>query len=259
MNKRLISLILAALMVLPTAACGSAPGAGADTTEAPAETAAPVSDLVLIGEGAPSYTIVRGDNAKSTEVDLAIFLRKYLQGSGMETKVTTDWEKNPVSDYELVVGDTTRIPADEGIGFTLRDLGEEGWFVKVSGQRIYMAGGSPESTRLAVEHFLTEFCGYTGTETSGAAMTSLSIPGDYEHVFRQSYPISALTLGGKSLGEYRILVTSTDVKARDAAEKLQSGIYASSGIWVEIVGKYDTWDGPTILFSDEAPKTSCHF
>lgn len=259
MNKRLISLILAALMVLPTAACGSDPGAGADTTEAAVETAAPAADLVLIGEGAPSYTIVRGDNAKQTEVDLAIFLRKYLQGSGMETKVTTDWEKNPVSDYELVVGDTTRIPADGGIGFTLRDLGEEGWFVKVSGQRVYIAGGSPESTKLAVEHFLTEFCGYTGTETSGAAMTSLVIPGDYEHIFRQSYPISALTLGGKSLGEYRIVVTSTDVKARDAAEKLQAGIYANSGIWVEIVGKYDTWDGPTILFSDGAPKTSGHF
>ena len=47
MNKRLIFLILAALMVLPTAACGSDPGAGADTTEAPAETAAPVAEAIL--------------------------------------------------------------------------------------------------------------------------------------------------------------------------------------------------------------------
>ena len=55
------------------------------------------------------------------------------------------------------------------------------------------------------------------------------------------------------------MVQSTDVKARDAAGKLQEAVYGNSGVWVEIVGPYDEWNGPTILFSADAPKTSGHF
>ena len=259
MKKRILSLLLAALMVLPMMASCQSGGGEEVQTESAEETTAPAPDVVLIGEEVPVYMVVRGDNADKVEVDLAMFLRRYLQGTGVETKVTTDWDKNPVSEYEFVVGDTTRIPADEGLGFTLRDLGADGWFVKVSGSRIYMAGGSPATTRLAVEHFLTQFCGYTGSEETGAPMTALSIPGNYEYVVRQSYPITSLTLGGKSLSEYRMVVTSADIKAKEAAERLQSALYSQSGVWVEIAAKDESWDGPTILLSDRTPATSGHF
>ena len=179
MKKRFASLLLALCMLLPFAGCTSGDAGEAPETDAVQIEAPAAADVVLIGEGAGAYSVVRGDNADKGETDAAVFLRKYLQGAGMETKVVTDWEKNPVSDYELVVGDTTRIAADGNLGFTLRDLGEDGWFVKASGSRIYMAGGSPAATRLAVEHFLTEFFGYTGSEETGTPITALSVPGDY--------------------------------------------------------------------------------
>lgn len=262
MKKRLIALLLSTTLLCPLSACRTDPtpdpSSTSDTTSADTETSAP-ADLVLIGENAETYAIIRGDNANKTEIDAAVFLRKYLAGAGMDARIITDWEKNPVSDYEIVVGDSTRLAADESLGLSITDLGEEGWFVKVSGARIYIAGGTPEKTRTAVEFFLAEFLDYTGEEETGAPVTTLTVPGDYEHIERQNFAISSVTMEGRSLADYGIVVESTDVKARDAAEKLRDTLYAQSGVWVEVVGRHDTWDGPTILFSAESPALSGHF
>ena len=144
-----VGALLVSLCLL-CAGCGAEDAAFGDSS-AGAEETAPVGALLLAGEGAPQYVVVRPDNASKKESEAAVLVRKALDACGVKTKITTDWEKNPVSEYEIVVGDTLRAAADEGMLLRPLDVGENGWFIKVSGRRIYVCGGSPASTVTAAE------------------------------------------------------------------------------------------------------------
>ena len=78
----------------------------------------------------------------------------------------------------IVVGSTNRTELENGAVPEPRDLGKEGYFVKVVGSRIYIGGGSDAATKLAAEKFLTEFFGYAGDEEKGSPVGTLRIPGD---------------------------------------------------------------------------------
>jgi len=148
---------------------------------------ADVPPLQLLGEGAPVYTVVRSDTANEKELAAVSLLRKYMEKCGVRTGIQTDWEKNPVSEYEIVIGDTLRGASDPAMTLSVHDVGKEGFFVKVVGSRIYIAGGSPAAAERAAEHFLTQFFGYTGDPETFQQYTSLEIPGDYEYIERQKF------------------------------------------------------------------------
>jgi len=122
----------------------------------------PVAYMLLYGEGAPAYSIVRSDTSDGAELEAALLLRNTLKNCGVELPITTDWKTNPISEYELVVGNTLRAETEAGLTVDPLTLGKEGYYVKVVGSRVYMDGGSEPAVIAAVEHFLTEFCGYTG-------------------------------------------------------------------------------------------------
>jgi len=231
-------LILTVLMLsftLILAGCNTASDGGEDTTSAP-ETEAPVPPVQLAGAGAPKYTIVRGDNAEKGDVDAAVLLMQYLKKCGLDVSIETDWEKNPVSDYEFVVGDTLRSASDPGVNLDFRDVGEKGFIVKVSGSRVYLAGGSPDASVSAVEYFLREYFGYTGDRETAAAAGDVFIAADYEYIEKQQYALTSLSVDGKNLHHSRIawddsLVT---MDAVPAAKLLQEYFYKTCGVWLEI-------------------------
>ena len=113
---------------------------GMPVLENTADNKADFPDLLLCGEGAPAYVIIRGDNAKDEEIRAAVFLREYLTKCGLDVSIGTDQEKNPVSDHEIVVGDTLR--TDACVELNARSLGEEGFFATVVGGRIFLKGGA---------------------------------------------------------------------------------------------------------------------
>ncbi|MBE6561936.1 MAG: hypothetical protein E7662_12515, partial [Ruminococcaceae bacterium] len=240
-----LCVLLGALMIL--SGCNAAPSGG------DAETKSDVPPLVVFGEGAPTYSVVRSDTAGGDEVKAAVLMRKYLNNAGMDIKITTDWEKEPVSDYEIVVGDTLRPMGDAAVD--VHDLGEEGFFIKVVDSRIYISGGSPAAMYAGVEYFLTEFCGYKGNVDEAAPLTSLSIPGDYVYVQKQQYPITAVSVDGKDLHDFRITWDSmNDTVARNYAKNLQSYFYKTCGIWMEIDEKNEGSGSAVILSGKSSGK-----
>ena len=204
--------------------------------------------LTILGEGAPAYTVVRGDNADSGDVDGMVLFNKYMKSCGISFSVTTDWDQNPVSEYEIVIGQTLRDDDDPNISIDPRDCGPEGWFVKAAGNRIYICGGTPAMTVVAVEHFLTEFFGYTGDPEVGTTVTAVSIPGDYEHIEKQQFTLSDITVSGTSLRDYRITWEddTSPTRAKEIAQTLQNTLFYDFGIWVDIDSKNEG-DGPAIL------------
>lgn len=219
-----------------------------------------VPDVLLAGEGAPQYTIIRSDEADQTEVSTAVFLRKYLDKCGVKAKVSTDWEKNPVSEYEIVVGDTLRDDAEEGLDLApyLKRVGQEGFVITVAGSRIYITGGSVAATQNAVEYFLTEFFGYSGDPDSAVTAGNVSLPGDYFLLKGRENPITSLSLGDKNLARYRLAWDDalTDEVGQAAAETIQQKLFHDAGVWLGIAGDSESAAAPVILLSGTGEKNT---
>ncbi len=231
----LILLILAAAMLL--CACEATDDSSDDIDSPPA-----VDDIKLVEAGATAYRIVRSDYASSAlDYQGAINLANYMQACGVDIKVTTDWEKNGVSDYEIIVGESNR-----GEVYDKHLLGEEGFVIKAVGSRIHIIGGSAQATINAVDHFIGEYMGFSGDYKSGKHDGSdVIIPGDFEYIQKQTYDVTDIKLGSRSLVEYSLDAATKSLEAQ--AEAFRDYIYKLSGIWLEVNSDDDR---PTITFAE---------
>lgn len=208
----------------------------------------PAEPVLLYGEGAPTYTLVRGDTADPADVDALIYLKKYLGNCGFKVEATTDWEQNPVSAYEIVVGETLRAESDMALTVDARDMGPEGWFVAVAGKRIYLCGGTPAATMGAVEHFLTEFFGYTGDADTGVTLDTVTVPGDYLYENRQKFAYDDYICMDVSLRDFRITADDSfsSYEKKSIIKTVQNCFYDDLGIWME-ADPENTGGGPTLV------------
>lgn len=235
MRFRLCRIVLISLLMLCAGvllcACDGTGGSGDTDVDAP--------PLRILGEGAPAYTVVRGDNAESGDIDAMILFNKYLKACGASLSATTDWEQNPVSEYEIVIGETLRDDTDPTMTLDAHDMGPQGWFVKAAGNRIYLCGGTPQTTLSAVEYFLSVFFGYTGDPEIPAVLDTVEIPANYEHLHKQDFALSEITVNGADLRGYRIVWDAqlTNMKGPTIAQQLQDTLYSTCGIWVPIDAK----------------------
>ncbi len=229
-----------------------------DASDTDTEPAVPAEPIQIAGEGAPAYVIVRGDTAPDRETAAAVLVRKYLEKCGVSMKITTDWEKNPVSEYELVIGDTLRADTEEGLTVDARELGEKGYFIKTVGSRVYIAGGSPDATYTAAERFLGEFFGYNGDPETAVPAGNVQIDGSYELIERQTFDITSVSVGGKDLREFRIMWDDTlsQYQANDTAKKIQSYFYKTCGIWMDIDSDR-SGSGSAVVLSAKPAKKGC--
>ena len=162
------------------------------------------TNLILIGDGAEAYTIVRPDDSDTKEMDAVKLLRAHFQKSGVEATVVTDWKGNPVADCEIVVGNTTRPESDDGIDLSSYGLSDGEFLIKVSKKRIYIIGGTPSDTYAATEYFLSEFFGYAGDANNVSGVSSASVPCDYEYLYEKEANHLDLLIGGKKINEFVI-------------------------------------------------------
>lgn len=238
-------LLLAALLVFALPACKRSDGGSDSEQEKP-----PAPDLILVGEGAPEYTIVRGDNAEEGDVAAAILLKKYLTACGVKVGLTTDWKDNTPSPHEFVVGSTARAETEELLTTDMYDMGPEGFFVEAAGNRIYLAGGSDAATVRAVEYFLTTYFGYKGDAESGVTLNAVTVPGNLLYTEKQKFLYDDVTLGGVSLGDFRIVAGDgfATYAVQRIGEAVQQRMYEDLGIRMEVDTKNEG-TGP-VLYLD---------
>lgn len=113
--------------------------------------------MTLIEGGTSPYSIVRGANASPSEITAANELQSYLtQISGATLTVKTD-AASP-SPKEIIVGKTNR---EDARGYTIdrAALGDEGFRLLVSGDKLIIAGGELRGTLYGVYSFLEEQLG----------------------------------------------------------------------------------------------------
>lgn len=207
-----------------------------------------VEKLCIAANGASDFWVIRSDFADSDGVKAAVSVRKrILEATGAELGITTDWEKNPVYEHEIIVGETLR--ENDGLQIDRVALGETGYIIKEENGKIYIAGGSEKGTELGVEYFLDNFV--------SAENGTVEIPVGFERMTYHKYDMSLYIAGEKLEKGLKISVSSDSGKLsgdmNDAADMLQDAIYQKTGVMAEIVS-----DDPDarIILSNKSPDIS---
>jgi hypothetical protein len=139
----------------------------------------PTPTVTLIGEGAPTYTIIRRElDPERTMIDLAVGLTNALkEATGTKLPLSTDYvnrgETAPTDTLEILVGPTNRQESLDAMA----SLGENEYVVKLVNNRLVILGQSDNATAAAMQAFLTDVLGYD--QAAGTyAVTELVIPVD---------------------------------------------------------------------------------
>ena len=115
-----ILIIILILMATFSLGCGS-DGSAQDEPD--------VEKLCVAADGMSDFWVIRSDFADSDGVKSAVSVRKrILEATGAELGITTDWEKNPVYEHEIIVGKTLR--ENYGLHIDRVALGETGYIIK---------------------------------------------------------------------------------------------------------------------------------
>ena len=195
--------------------------ANATDTVAPDNTVA--DDLVsIVADGASDYMVLRADLASQTEVDAAVALRNAIEETyGVRMRIGNEIDAQP--ERAIIVGNVNYGGAAE-IAAT---LGYDDYAITFSGQHIVICGGSPEATTAAVNAFIDK---YLNKESA-----ALTVPKDLNNSYRAPTLATNVTIGGESLKNFTVFVSSAAVQGEKmAAQSIRTALRESFGINITV-------------------------
>lgn len=202
--------------------------------------------LELVSNQNCDYTVIRSDYSNGPDVKAAILLcNTFEERTGLRPRITTDWEDNPETEHEIIIGETLR-EKTEGFKIDRDALGKNGFIIKVLGEKIFITGGSDEATYTAVEYFLETFVKQNSTE--------VVVDRKYEYTVYQEFDIRSFYICGRNYIDFTILFDSPSLK--QAAELLSDTLSDKTGKRIAIKeSDTDSAAEPYILLTSKKPET----
>ncbi|MCQ2428086.1 MAG: hypothetical protein MJ137_06765 [Clostridia bacterium] len=221
-----LPILCTAMLILSSCTGTVAPGSGTEsdavTSEVPTETAEPL--MLTSPEGKSLYLVVRADNASEAGVSASMTLLRELKKYAPDFEITTDWDRNPKkSDYEILIGKTTREGKDGIPDFDVAALGEDGYVIKAVGTKIIISGGGDAGTEAAVAEFIkmiTEL-----DKTNGIA-----IPSDLCIIHSGSALCTGIVIDGRPFTAFGVTVADGDKEGTGAAEAVKALLFGKMGV-----------------------------
>ena len=232
--KRIISMLLCAMMVLPLAvSCGSGEdteqsGTDTGTGSAPAVQSASAAELDIVKDGETTYSIVYKNRTNDREKAAAEYLQETLETlTGVTLNLIAD--SSAAVANEIVVGTTAR---DLGVDKSVLEK-DEAYLIRVIGTKVVIVGGTSAGTERGVRYFTQNYVDENG---------NVSIPSDLDLIKGNDPRVQNVTIAGNVLSDYVIRLpegTADDSSIGWAAEQLQSYMEKATDVHLDIV-KGDT-------------------
>ena len=183
--------------------------------------------LPITKNGKAAITVV-SSYSKSSEYakEFNSFL-SYFKDSGISFKLSYEASEDQELP-EILIGD--RINATGEYYVDPHSLGDEGYVVKVVGNKLIVAGGSDESLIKAIRFLSHDIMNLDDSKTD---IQNIGVSRSTSLYHRQNYPIKSITVGGNDLAGYEIVIADLyDKDLMYCAEKLHSVLYNYSGYWL---------------------------
>lgn len=197
--------------------------------------------LIIVDNRLSDYTIIRSDIDDSASKAAASLRKQIRDITGCELRITTDWDNNDITDHEIIVGKTTR--EGEQVESVNRDLlGDEGFTILVSDERIIITGDSALGAENGIAYFIENY----------VKDSNVSVPKDLNLLVPQVYPVKSLKISGVDISEFIIThTTKASASIAKAAKELQYYIKKACGANLEIKTDY-TSNAHVIMLDDTA-------
>ncbi len=250
MKPRLLSLILAALMLALALVSCTPEGPVTDGSTDPSEVTDPAeTPLLLADNGQSRVRVIYSARSSDAVINSANrIVSKLRQLADIEVTSTFDANtsfKSDNDDVEILVGDTNR-PATAEVTEGLRS---KDYVVRRVGNKIVVRGGSDTSTSNAVDRLLDVIIlqkmasGYDGRLT-------FSSENNIEFIFKGYSIDKASTILGSSVFDFKLAYSSTDVFSAQRTAIL-FGVWMSDNIGATVSAEADTrvsTEAPSIVF-----------
>ncbi len=230
MAKKILTLLLALLMVLSCFACGVDDTPSDGTTDPDDAETTPPANVEVKLTGDVNYTIIRSEDADDGTNNCASDLWKYLQETTGKilVMIDSDWvQKAEQADNdkpEILIGLTNR-PESEAASKTLTAYRD--YTVSVSENKIAIFANTAEHLAEAIEYFKSGL-------TFADGVLTYSGPQNYIKKY-ENYKYSSANLCGKDIASYSIVIPK-EASAADKtfAENLALTIALDTGYLPEI-------------------------
>ena len=187
---------------------------------------------ITILEGDKSkYTIVVSDYNLKAECAGVYLKEQFLNKTGVDLEITTDWALYDRSSYEIIVGETERL----GTQLTSEMktvIYKDGFVIKALGNRIWIAGENEDATKAGVDYFLENYV--VGTNVT------LSNELNFVKTSEATHEIESFTISGNAIADYVIECDMSSYQVYALAKKLRDIVWDYAGIDLAIVDKADT-------------------
>ena len=162
---KILSLVLAAVMLFSVAACNGDTG----DTNSKVELKGPKQ--AIADKNGSEYVIIRNKDGSDYETDVAVDLQDRIRKiTGAELKISND--KKDENAKEILIGSARG--ANEG-------LTETQWKVSHDGSKLIITAGSDKALELAYEFFMEQFLGCTWLDTELEPMDSIKVTKNFTY------------------------------------------------------------------------------
>ena len=184
--------------------------------------------LPITVDGKSEITVVSSYSKETEYYEAYNALLKAFSAQGITFSVAyaaSDDSSKP----ELLIGDGISASGESFID--PHSLGDEGYAIRVVGNKIIVTGGSAESLVEAIDIFSDSILKLNDPTTD---ISNLAISRQTDIFVRQYYPITSVKIGGNDLSLYDIVVDTNNKDLKSCADKLHTLLYGNAGYWLNI-------------------------
>lgn len=229
---RLILLaVLLLLISVSLIACSTDSDENTDTTN----TETPDSEqldtslyLPITSDSVPVITVVSSYSKELEYGNAYKALIDTFKSAGIKFNVSYTTANDP-NTPEILFGDG--ISARGEYYIDPHSLGDEGYAIRVVGNKIIVAGGSSSSLSKAIQLFGTTVLKLDDEKTD---INNLAIARSTDIFIRQYYPITSVSVSGVDLFGYDIVCDTSDVELKYCADLLHDVLYDNAGYWLNV-------------------------
>ncbi len=245
--KRFFALLLALLLLL--CSCNAELPTAETTTDPSTETGAAEPIKFLLDS---RFKILRSEDSTDAVEAAQYIISAVMEISGERLSFGTDWVRkgDPIvpGEYEILVGATNRQESAELFASFKRG----DWEYRVGEHQILICGGGAESTLEAAKAFCADLLGYTGEAPE--ATSAIELTSGTTRSYKESYPITAVTLNGRPISDYVLAVPMLSTDYKNAAAVFNDLLSARSGFQLPIKLVADLEEGE--LYIELGQKTN---
>ncbi len=201
MKKRILSILLIAVMLLPLTACATDTPGGTDSTSGTDVPPEVIETLSLIVAGKSDYVVTRPDKADEKIIQAARDIIFALRGkTGIDLRMTTDWLKpgDAAPELEILIGGTNR----EESQAELTDMKAAGFSVKIVGKKLVIAGGSDDATVDGVNWFIKNVIDKLPDNATDVTLSSDTA----NYLYSEDYRIKSITILGTPIEKFSVVL-----------------------------------------------------